>query len=440
MSWSYLQEQGAESSGGCSVAVNALGLLKSNHIHGKSCCNGNGTDCSPTSQFGMTSEPSEATTTTPCPTSAYLEAYRTDCASVVAFLVKIFRQQVKLQGLRQIHEVDYGSKWRESLTKYDPQECEWKTHQCLLLGGLESFSETWPKWGIMRNGECWGLTMSAHLIDESESGLWRTPDTGAGGTSNLLKQGKKHRENGQKIQVRLADQVASKHLWPTPTCQEIEHPNAEITKTGRRKSKTSNSSHSLNLADTVRNWPTPTTQDNVQIRGEAGAEGHPNRSTTLGGAVSKKMYPPMVDDGKVSGKNQKRFKSLASTVWATPTCDDSKNNGAKSQFERKSQGKDRTLQLNVQVVNEEGLLPGEGRLNPDWVEWLMGWPCGWTSLEPLTELKFREWDEDPADTGEIPRTIPKKNGTNRVARLKAIGNGQVPACVYAMELILKGKQ
>jgi hypothetical protein len=37
--------------------------------------------------------------------------------------------------------------------------------------------------------------------------MWRTPDTGAGGTSGLLKEGKTHRENGQPIQVRLVDQV-----------------------------------------------------------------------------------------------------------------------------------------------------------------------------------------------------------------------------------------
>jgi len=24
-----------------------------------------------------------------------------------------------------------------------------------------------------------------------------------------------------------------------------------------------------------------------------------------------------------------------------------------------------------------------GPLNPEWVEWLMGWPLGWTDLKPL---------------------------------------------------------
>ena len=32
-----------------------------------------------------------------------------------------------------------------------------------------------------------------------------------------------------------------------------------------------------------------------------------------------------------------------------------------------------------------------GHLNPDWEEWLMGWPIGWTALEPLAWDKYREW-------------------------------------------------
>ena len=29
-----------------------------------------------------------------------------------------------------------------------------------------------------------------------------------------------------------------------------------------------------------------------------------------------------------------------------------------------------------------------GSLNPTWVEWLMGWPLGWTDLKPLETVKF----------------------------------------------------
>jgi hypothetical protein len=32
-----------------------------------------------------------------------------------------------------------------------------------------------------------------------------------------------------------------------------------------------------------------------------------------------------------------------------------------------------------------------GSLNPDWVEWLMGWLIGWTDLKPLETDRFRQW-------------------------------------------------
>ena len=32
-----------------------------------------------------------------------------------------------------------------------------------------------------------------------------------------------------------------------------------------------------------------------------------------------------------------------------------------------------------------------GSLNPTWVEWLMGWPLGWTSMEPLPPETWAAW-------------------------------------------------
>ena len=32
-----------------------------------------------------------------------------------------------------------------------------------------------------------------------------------------------------------------------------------------------------------------------------------------------------------------------------------------------------------------------GQLNPEWVEWLMGWPIGWTDLKPLEMGKYLSW-------------------------------------------------
>jgi hypothetical protein len=63
-------------------------------------------------------------------------------------------------------------------------------------------------------------------------------------------------------------------------------------------------------------------------------------------------------------------------MWPTPTVQDSKNNGAPSQMHRN------TKPLNAEVG---------GKLNPTWVEWLMGWPLGWTDCAVLATDKFQQW-------------------------------------------------
>ena len=96
---------------------------------------------------------------------------------------------------------------------------------------------------------------------------------------------------------------------------------------------------------------------------------------------------------------------------------------------------------------ENGEDAPRGQLNPDWVEWLMGWPLGWTSTDPMWEVGFWEWEvkmnrllwwlQEPPDVPRIAAGVP-----NRVARLKAIGNGQVSLCAAAaadalFELLLR---
>jgi len=49
---------------------------------------------------------------------------------------------------------DFGWRWPESFVKLDQNSFLWKTRQCSLLGGLEEFSQTWPEWGLMQDGEC----------------------------------------------------------------------------------------------------------------------------------------------------------------------------------------------------------------------------------------------------------------------------------------------
>jgi hypothetical protein len=73
------------------------------------------------------------------------------------------------------NDQECGEKWLASFVKFDPDMFLWKTHQCSLLGDLDEFSETWPQWGLMRNGECWDMTGSVVNTGETEFGLLATP-------------------------------------------------------------------------------------------------------------------------------------------------------------------------------------------------------------------------------------------------------------------------
>ena len=78
--------------------------------------------------------------------------------------------------------------------------------------------------------------------------------------------------------------------------------------------------------------------------------------------------------------------------FPTPTATDSESSGS----QRSRGGKAHAgTSLTDFVLESEGIPRGSpsrrGRLNPRWVEWLMGWPIGWCSSEPLATDRFREW-------------------------------------------------
>jgi DNA (cytosine-5)-methyltransferase 1 len=177
---------------------------------------------------------------------------------LAGFHAKTLVPQEKAQELME-NEAECGEKWRASFTKYDPDLSLWKTHQCSLLGDLELFLETWPQWGLMRDGECWEQLTLEQTIRGTEFGLspngidnFYTPNTtGLNGGSNSRKALKKKMEK-----------------WATPTTmdklppksQQALHKEATQARPGRSKP--------ANLRDQVsnmENWtkllPTPNSRD-----------------------------------------------------------------------------------------------------------------------------------------------------------------------------------
>lgn len=73
----------------------------------------------------------------------------------------------------------------------------------------------------------------------------------------------------------------------------------------------------------------------------------------------------------ILGKSVWAAQGKLPALWPTPTVDDSKNVKATSGRRAKS-----GLVARVNQTTQ-----GNGKLNPNWVDWLMGFPIGWTDLE-----------------------------------------------------------
>jgi hypothetical protein len=292
----------------------------------------------------------------------------------------------------------------------------WITPQTNLFGTSDSFSGPWPKHGMMQDGSLWELTMSGLPIAEKGCGLWLPTPTvqdseNDGGTSQMNR-----------------NSIALVKMWPTPS----------ICGNYNRKGASATSGDGLDTA--VRNWRTPSATE--------ADHGGPNARDSKGGlhlSAQVRQYPSPVASGKLNG-GTRDFGMLRDLMDA----------GEITDAERRSMS-----------------AGNGGQLNPSWVCWLMGWPIGWTSLDPLNDILWLDWSVDPADSesteqwaipnasarsGRNPNTgsgeglyyqVREKGATenpiipriargikDRVNRLKALGNGQVPLCAAAAWHIL----
>jgi len=71
----------------------------------------------------------------------------------------------------------------------------------------------------------------------------------------------------------------------------------------------------------------------------------------------------------------------AQNLWPTPTVKGNHNRKGLT----KSSGDGLATAVNKQETK------GGGPLSPDWVEWLMGWPIGWTDCDALETGKCQQW-------------------------------------------------
>lgn len=208
MSWHFLQEQVAESWAhfcldGAPDAL--LRLMPTVELHFS---RANGTESLNLSRSGMT-----------CAHSTDARGAGQSMSYQVDSLVKTSVQQA-LGGGSMVSGQVCGWKWPASFAKWNPNSRGWKTRQLSLLGDSDEFSETWPRWGLMRDGECSPLETLEH--DTSVRGSFVLPtvvaswDRRGPGLSNNL--------DNLRASLSVTERTLRivKHYgwrWPTPVLE-----------------------------------------------------------------------------------------------------------------------------------------------------------------------------------------------------------------------------
>lgn len=237
---------------------------------------------------------------------------------------------------------DCGANMRGLLARFDRATSSWKTSQLCLGGEWAEFSETWPRAGMTRNGRAFELLTLALRTGEKESGLWPTPNLPNGG--RCLPDGTTRTgmtPDGKKRQVDLANAVKR---WPTPRANEARAGDYQYDRGNHGKPR-------LTLNGAVKMWPTPTQADSDER------------------TLRMKSTDPLFRESGMHAMTLDR----AVHLWPTPTAITDTGGAALCKWG----GQGAREKLRSMVTPEEL----NGSLNPTWVEWLMGYPLGWTALE-----------------------------------------------------------
>ena len=148
-------------------------------------------------------------------------------------------------------------------------------------------------------------------------------------------------------------------------------------------------------------WPTPTassmpcegTQRLLRKKWLAGELSLEEASAIAGRDVRKsqgkvpKWPTPTADDANNVTRKSGEFKSLTRAVMFPTPCATKARQG----FQNRRNGKKGSQESLTTVVQGGPASEVGGALNPTWVEWLMGWPLGWTDCGASATDRFREW-------------------------------------------------
>ena len=247
----------------------------------------------------------------------------------------------------------FSLKSSESYAWYDQSSLSWKTWQRSLITDWTSYSESFQKQGMMRNGRLYHAKIWEAVIEDNVGGALPTPRANSAMAMNLNQPSIKTHQH-----PNLETVISS---LPTPTAREW--------KDGSWKSCMNCRFHhtlgrQIHIA--VRNLPTPTTMDHLPQRSvesmKKQATEHRKGRTQLAN-LREAVNPQAVDLFN-------QFQTLP-----TPTAHEHKATGQKNTSQSGQMLS--SIARRGELSKETGL---DMFLNPAFVEEMMGYEVGWTDL------------------------------------------------------------
>lgn len=266
----------------------------------------------------------------------------------------------------------FGSSTFASFASSNRDGYWWKTYRRSAPEVFTSYLKAWPRAGMTRSGTAFQLQPLARIIKGTVSGLLPTPSAASYGNNQGV-------GNGRTGKVRHSLQsMARTGLWPTPT--------ATMGDSGGRGDLIQAVRGNVSPSGHFKMWPTPMMADSDRT-----SETYPRGNPTLLGAVRNWPTPTVQDSANNGGPAQFRRNSLplnaAVKIWRTPNASDALGGRMDSDETiisgRRPSGVKAQLTLRSDIRKAEieaGQPKSKGSLNPDWVEWLMGFPAGWTDV------------------------------------------------------------
>jgi hypothetical protein len=217
-------------------------------------------------------------------------------------------------------------------------------------------------------------------------------------------------ECGEKWHGLLARFDPDTHLWRTAQCSLLEYLNESLQTLPQWGMTVGGELYLLpTLVQTTNEkefglWLTPSTVD-IPTRSTESMEKRLEYRKKIGrngvgaGCLSEQV--------EWSGKGQP-IGYITKETWPTPTAHMAKETNAPSEHRRNTptltaqvnwptprtkgmcggSGAWAQLKANTTIEEARSMAAGNGgKLNPTWVEWLMGWPLEWTDLKPLVTDK-----------------------------------------------------